>query len=484
MQLFVLLLMMGLMAYDATNARALWPLGGIGLALAVLLPQGVLMIVHGYACVATGRTLAHKPTHADRALRRLEIIGLAVRLMVLATYYLGIYAFGWLTWLKEAMGGVLFVPELLTLLPPLVVVVFGWWAYYPIDRRLREALILRQLDSNEPVFPIGTRGAFVLSQVRHQLLLLLAPMLLLLMWVQVVEYVNPPVAYREPMLLVGGLAVFLVAPLMMRSLWDTEPLPKGKLRKRLMRLCRDYQVRVGELLLWRTYGGMINGAVIGALAPLRFILLTDGLVERMRSRNVEAVMAHELGHIKHHHMPWMIAAVLAILSVATIGVETVFAGVEWIGAFDHTELGLIAQRGIEAGGLVVVFGLWAIAFGWVSRRFERQADTFAVRHLSRHYPKPPGVGADDGEMPGRDVDHITAEAVEIFCEALTRVAALSHQPLDRPSWRHGSIAWRIAYLRSLVGQPIHRCAIDRLIRGVNLASALLIALSILWYQMI
>ena len=38
---------------------------------------------------------------------------------------------------------------------------------------------------------------------------------------------------------------------------------------------------------------------------------------------------------------------------------------------------------------------------------------------------------------------------------------LNHHPLDRRSWRHGSIEWRVEYLRSLIGTPIETTPIDR-----------------------
>ena len=102
------------------------------------------------------------------------------------------------------------------------------------------------------------------------------------------------------------------------------------------------------------------------------------------------------------------------------------------------------------GGMAAI---WIAGFGIISRRFERQADTFAVQHMTRKYP-------DD--QRGENI--ISDVAVHIVSEALRRVATLNNAPLDKKSWRHGSIAWRIEYLRTLVGQPIDRCKIDRQVR--------------------
>ena len=49
----------------------------------------------------------------------------------------------------------------------------------------------------------------------------------------------------------------------------------------------------------------------------------------------------------------------------------------------------------------------------------------------------------------------------------------------RKSWRHGSIVWRAAYLRTLIGTPIGRCDIDRTIRRIRFAGAAALAASVL-----
>ena len=45
---------------------------------------------------------------------------------------------------------------------------------------------------------------------------------------------------------------------------------------------------------------------------------------------------------------------------------------------------------------------------------------------------------------------------------------------DSSVWRHGSIAWRQAYLQTLIDQPVDNLAIDRQVRWIKLASAVII----------
>jgi hypothetical protein len=97
-----------------------------------------------------------------------------------------------------------------------------------------------------------------------------------------------------------------------------------------------------------------------------------------------------------------------------------------------------------------------LGLGWVSRRFERQADVFAVQTLSRA----------SGSAT------ITPESVRAMTGALESVA--THGGIDpaRRSWRHGSIRWRQRYLLGTVGAGLERMPIDRLVLAIKVAAAL------------
>ncbi|MCG8508707.1 MAG: M48 family metalloprotease, partial [Rhodospirillales bacterium] len=228
--------------------------------------------------------------------------------------------------------------------------------------------------------------------------------------------------------------------------------------------------KVRELLLWRTYGGMINAAVLGLFGPLRYILLTDALLDTLDKRSVEAIMAHELGHVKKKHMFWLLLAAITLLGLLEIVFGLLFAvmlgGLSEPAEVDPMRRVLLwpfsevsLDHAVMIAAVSVTMVVWFFAFGWVSRRIERQADTFAVRHM-----------AEVGEQTARDElgrQVIDAQAAESMVHALRQVAELNHVPPQRKSWRHGSIAWRQDYLRSLVGKRLDALPIDRTMRWVN-----------------
>ncbi|MHC5008847.1 MAG: M48 family metallopeptidase [Planctomycetota bacterium] len=254
---------------------------------------------------------------------------------------------------------------------------------------------------------------------------------------------------------------------MTRVVLDVEPVPQGPLRDDLTRICRQHGVVVRRLLVWKTCGSMINAAVMGLVGWLRYVLLTDALLESMSRRQVEAVMAHEIGHIRRHHMPWLLASLLAVIVMVVFPLYGVQLGLlaladasgqvpEWMDA---------AATGVVAAGALAVFA----TFGWVSRRFERQADTFAAQHMSR----PP-------QTEGGPPVCVTADAAGIVSSALETIARLNAVEPRRRSWRHGSIAWRQAYLASIVGRSHERLAIDREVRWIKVVAVVVLVAALGW----
>jgi Zn-dependent protease with chaperone function len=470
MQLHILLMIFALLfvadgtwAVDAPEKSWQVIAGSIG-------PYVPLALLGWLWCLRTLRRLRTHPHRATKVLNRLNLGLAAVRWGVLITFLASLLVVGWRQWLVERVGDFVLVNDLIALAPPVATLVVLWWAQYPIDRRLREQSLLRQIDDGEPIFSFHTRGQFVMEQVRHQLLLVLVPMLLIVTWVQATDRLIDPAVVGDTAFIAitacGGLAVFLLAPLMIRHLWRTMPMAGGSLRDRLMDMCKLHRVGVRELLLWRTHGGLINGAVVGLIAPLRYILLTDGLVDRLDESHVEAVMAHELGHVRRKHMPWLAVCAISTLGVMTVAVDGLLrlgdeagwtAGMQQLLA-DGGAGGTAGENAVLGAILFAGMIVWAAGFGYISRRFERQADTFAVQHLT--------------EAEGSET--ITDTAAHTMAEALRAVSRLNHHPTSRKSWRHGSIDWRVNYLRSLVGRPIKACPIDRTVQIICWTCAVLL----------
>jgi len=499
MQLIALGLVFGLFLHDALVASLAAPPTGLGawraLAL-VTLPRVIMVLLYAACCRWALRSLG-TPSGA-RHMRSLERVTQVYTLMIAAFYALDLAA-GVLIDTRRVLGPLgeaVLIDELVFLLPSLLMMLLGWAVYYPVDRRMREAALMRQIDGSQPVKP-WSRGQFIITQFRHQVLLVLLPLLLIWAWSEALLQWSPgavnvfgwPMDLTYPLTLLGVMVVFVMSPVLIRMVWDTVRLPAGEMRDGLTELCRTHRVGVRELLLWRTYGNVVNAAVMGLIAPVRYILLTDGLLERMSREQVEAVMAHEIAHVKKKHLFWLIAVAGSLLTVLQLfWAAVVVVLVDAVVQPGRPDDSLAAHAGVVQassaswldaaaellhggqGAVLLSTGLavvsWALVFGWVSRRFERQADTFAVQHFVAKHER-------QIDRDGRLL--IDDEAVRVMIGALAAVASLNHMPPTRRNWRHGSIAWRQVYLRSLVGKRTDQLPIDRLVGVIKIVGALLLA---------
>ncbi|MEX2218504.1 MAG: M48 family metallopeptidase [Phycisphaerales bacterium] len=435
-------------------------LGGV-LALAVVM-QGVLWV--------QGRRLDRRGSAGS--VRTADLAVLVTRIAAVALHAFAVLGLGWLDVVRWKVGNLVLVDELLAGAPVLLLIALGWWSMYPIDRRLREAALIRDLDEGRMVRPMPSRGAYLLNALRHQAALIVVPVILITAWIEAAGFglsaLGSPAWFPMAAAQILGMAVVLtMMPLVMRRVWHTERLGPGPLRERLTDMCRRQGVRIRELLVWGTHGTMINGAVMGFFGPVRYILLTDALLESLPTEQVEAVMAHEIAHVKRRHMLWLAVSAIASITLVQAGLL--------VGAAYTLGRGVIEQDVWQAGTAVASLLAGLVVFGYVSRRFEWQADAFAVQHLSA---PPESTEGSEGvpllaASPPRSSAGvvITPAAVDAMSGALDLVARLNRIPRRRFTWRHGSIASRQERLARLPGQRADRLAVDRQVRRIKLVAA-------------
>ena len=176
---------------------------------------------------------------------------------------------------------------------------------------------------------------------------------------------------------VGRMIVYLVALFLLSAL--VLPLVvvrfrstrlSGELRSRLDALAERIGVRVRDFRVIKGRGQKVaNAAQMGVLPGLRFVLLTDYLIEQLEPRQLEAVVAHELGHARRHHILLKLGAVLVV----------------WA-AMDAAVLALGHRSGSAAALLAVpVFIAFPVGIllvqGLVGVRLETAADDIAAREV-------------------------------------------------------------------------------------------------------
>lgn len=423
---------------------------------------------------------------AFEALHRLSLPAL------LAWFGMGLFVFGW----GDAALSLTHMPQLPSLRTPGLALatlpIYGVWAFllaaeYPAYRRRRESRALEDLDRGLPVYPPSRALRFWNLAVRTRLLFALIPLLLLmavrdcamvLMWALEMRLNTQTETW---LFVLSALAVIAISPELVRRLLPTRSLDAGALRNRLETLCARTGLPMRDILVWDTGGGMVNAAVIGFLPRLRYVLLTDVLLDTMTPVQIEAVFGHEIGHVKHRHLLWYF--------VFLAGMTLFFAGpVEalWRAAAPETLLGSNLAEPVEVAlgvaSLLLVFSL----FGLLSRCFERQADIFAARMVQAQVEEASaGGGTAPRSAPPAFAGPVGCAGADIFSSSLQQAARLNNLPVDivrrgrgpmallsRASdqlahYFHGTIRSRIDYLDHLARRPTQAYRFDLTILAVK-----------------
>jgi len=362
--------------------------------------------------------------------------------MYLVAGLAALMALGWGGVVEDTfrLGNIPLLGKAVAMAPFAAALTVHWWAIAPLDQAMRMRLSQDQALMGRPVLPCWSRRQHLSFHVRHSLLFIAVPaagIVAVLDSFSLAEnagWIAPPASTVAAML--GCSAVFLLAPVAIVRIWRARPLPPGALRTRLEATCRDLKLKYRDIMVWRTGGVVANAGVMGLTGRVRYVLLSDGLLDSLDEDQVRAIFAHEAGHVVHQHIPYMVLFTVATATVLYAAGADVARWL-WPG-------GVPMSAGVLGVPLIAVG--WILTFGVLIRRFERQADVFAAATVS---------GEEDGG-PGT----LTNRGVDLFSGALIEVARLNAISLSRRNFRHGSIRRRVRYLAGLLARGAGPAAID------------------------
>ena len=189
-------------------------------------------------------------------------------------------------------------------------------------------------------------------------------------------------------LLLVQLILAVLAPVIILPLFNKfSPLPEGALRERLLALAQrtDFRARNIQVMDGSKRSRHSNAFFTG-FGRFRKIVLFDTLIQQLTEPELEAVLAHEIGHFKEKHIPKMLAF-SAAASLAGLYFISLLARQEWFYRTFGFPGGGIAPALLLFALLsgVVTFWFSPLMHGW-SRRHEYQADAFAARVMNASGP--------------------------------------------------------------------------------------------------
>ncbi len=186
------------------------------------------------------------------------------------------------------------------------------------------------------------------------------------------------------------LLIMQLAPVVLFPLfYKFEPLNNDELRDRLTRLGQRAGTRVRGVYEWKLSekSKKANAALMG-IGRTRRIILADTLLQNYTDDEIEAVLAHELGHHVRRHILWGIFTQVAITFFGfwlTDQVLRFALGHDWFPTldprlYDFANLPLIILVATVLGFLLMP------ALNALSRRHEREADLYAWENIPAIWP--------------------------------------------------------------------------------------------------
>jgi Zn-dependent protease with chaperone function len=233
--------------------------------------------------------------------------------------------------------------------------------------------------------------------------------------------------------LVFLLVLVFFAPVLIQRFWGCKPLADGIFRTRIESFLKNADLEYADILHWPLFGGkMITAGVMGIVKKFRYILVTPALLRYLSPEELDAVMAHETGHVKKHHLIFYLFFFVGFMLLSYSVFNLIVYALLYFEPLYHMTFG---SDPTGTGIFPQVFSIIDIAifiiyfrfiFGYFMRNFERQADIFVYELMDDAAP---------------------------LISSLDKIGAVGRHSPDKPNWHHFGINQRIGYLK--------KCEADR-----------------------
>jgi Zn-dependent protease with chaperone function len=394
--------------------------------MTVLLLAAFTFVVPLLSYVFGRRAIRRLTNDRDRQIRQLQNSRryiLLFGILALAGFVFEVYYLRLPVLVNRAFAFLKFegIARLIGIMPLIIAILLTRLAIFELDRQVRNTSWTRRkflaLNLKLMIFPLSPFiiYLFIGDLVDH------SPVSVRIF------FITRPYVYWIIMLAIVVI-MYTRSPSFVRRIWPTRSLPAGEIRDRIELLAERENIKYRDALVWSTAGGKIaNAGMAGLLPGSRYIFLTDSLLGNFTVDEIETIVAHEFGHIKHRHTLAYLVFSLGYL------VFYVLLYIRSLSMIEKLHLDTISIAFLSAATTLLAFYTYFIfIFRYLSRKFERQADIYAV---------------DSTGKP------------EVFKSALTRLAAINYIPRRAPRLielvrTHPSVSRRLEFVERVVrGDP-------------------------------
>lgn len=304
---------------------------------------------------------------------RLGLVHIFLDGALLLTLTLG----GGLQWLQDAVAGL--VPQALFQGAVLLLALFALLAIAELPLNFYRQFVTEARFG----FNRQTAGGFVLDHIKQAVLglMIMGPLALLVLWLMGVMGEN---WWLWVWLVWAGfnLLILAVYPTVIAPLFNKfTPLDDKPLLSRIEALLERTGFRSNGVYIMDGSRRTSHGnAYFTGLGQSKRIVFFDNLLQQLNPEQVEAVLAHELGHFKRHHIRKRVLLMFAL----SLGLLLLLA---WLKNADWFYAGLHVASATDATALALFFLVLPVfmfpltpLFSLYSRLHEFEADAFAAQH--------------------------------------------------------------------------------------------------------
>jgi STE24 endopeptidase len=278
------------------------------------------------------------------------------------------WLFEWVTGLAGraawAQGLFFFVAVFLIGLPSIPI---EWWSQFKLEDRFG--------------FNRSSWGLWVTDRLKGWVIGLLIGFPLLWLLLKLVEWLGSTWwLWGFGIFAVFQMVMIVVYPAFIMPLFNKfTPLSEGSLRKRLLSLAGRTEFRAASIqVMDGSRRSAHSNAFFTGFGGFRRIVLFDTLIEQLSEPELEAVLAHEIGHYKKRHIRRMLALSLFMVLAGFFVIDQLAATGWFLPGLGFAEPSMAAVFLLVAllGGVVTFW--FAPIVNLLSRKHEYEADAYAV----------------------------------------------------------------------------------------------------------
>ena len=243
---------------------------------------------------------------------------------------------------------------------------FDWWDHFRLEQKFG--------------FNKSTAGLWIMDKIKGAALMLVIGFPLLWLLLSLVKWAGDAWWIWGFAVVFGFQLLMLVLyPKLILPLFNKlTPLPPGELRDRLIALGdrTGFRASTIEVIDGSKRSGHSNAYFTG-FGRFRRIVLFDTLIAQLSPEELEAVLAHEIGHYRRGHVPKMIA-------LSAISLFVGLAAIAWLARSPWFNLAFGFPPDQMAPSLLLFALLSGIVTFWftpvtnmLTRKYEYEADAFA-----------------------------------------------------------------------------------------------------------